>query len=43
MESEPGFDRDDVQTIQWLLTDILNELKEIRRLLEDEEEEEASE
>ena len=42
MEPEQAFDREDVRTIQWLLTDILDELKEIRRLLQDGEEEEAS-
>jgi hypothetical protein len=38
--SEPVFDREDVKALMWVLADILNELKAMRRLLEDGEEEE---
>ena len=38
---DPVFDRQDAETLLFLMTDILTELREIRRLLEDEEEEEG--
>ena len=41
MPPEPGHDREDVMTLLVLVADILAELREIRRLLNDGEEEEG--
>jgi hypothetical protein len=41
VESEPILERADINEIKWLLADILNELKDLRKDLEDGEEEEA--
>jgi len=40
MEAEPVLYREEVRTLLWLLGDMLRELKQIRRALENGEEEE---
>jgi hypothetical protein len=42
VEPDPVLYREEVRTILWMLGDMLRELKEIRRLLEDGEEEEEN-